>query len=514
MNGAESLLQTAVNAGIDTCFANPGTTEMPLVQALDSVNGIRAVLCMFEGVCTGAADGYARMTGKPALTLLHLGPGFANGFAYLHDARRARSPVVNLIGDHASWHLAADAPLTTDIESLARPVSHWLRKSRAAGEMPGDMAEAIAVASVRPGRISTLILPHDFQMEPAGGPATLPAINAPAHVSDQAIDGTVRALRGARPTTLFLGGLALDERGQRAAARIAAMTGCHLMHESFPGRMDRGAGLPVMERLAYFPEQGQAQLRPYQTVILAGARSPVTFFGYPGVSSYFISDEQETVVLSTQEEDSVAALEAVADTLGADPNAGALAALQRPGAPSGPLTPETVGAAICALQPDGAVVMEEAITSGGGWLSMSVRAPRHSYLAQGGGAIGLGPACATGAAIGAPNRPVINFQADGSAMYTIQSLWTQAREQLNVTTLICNNRSYRILGVELRRAGVTEFGPQAKKLIGLANPAIDWVSLANGLGVPGARVDTAEALLTELGKALAEPGPHLIEMMM
>src|SRR5262245_40653269 len=291
MNGAESLIRTLVDAGVDVCFANPGTTEMPMVRAIDETAGMRAVLCLFEGVCTGSADGYARMAEKPGLTLLHLGPGFANGIAYLHDARRARSPIINLIGEHATWHLAADAPLNSDIESLARPVSAWLRRNKTAEELAGDVAEAIEAASIKPGRIATLIIPHDCQLGETKGPVAVRSIAAPPKVSEGAISQTVDALRSDEPKVLFLGGYALRERGLKAAARIAAATGCKLMCETFPARWERGAGTPVVERLPYFPEAAIAAISPYRSVALAGAKPPVSFFGYPGLPSYIISPE-------------------------------------------------------------------------------------------------------------------------------------------------------------------------------------------------------------------------------
>lgn len=513
MNGAESLFQTFIDAGLNVCFANPGTTEMPMVRALDERPGMRAVLCLFEGVATGAADGYARMTERPGVTLLHLGPGFANGIAYLHDAKRARSPIVNLIGDHATWHLAADAPLTSDIESLARPVSAWFRKSQSAEEIAGDAAEAIVTASARPGRIATLVLPHDYQMDAAGGAARVGEIPSPPRVSEAAIKAAAAALRG-QSVVLFLGSYALRERGLKAVARIASVAPCKLMCESFPARWERGVGRPAIERLPYFPEAGIAALSPYQTVILAGARSPVTFFGYPGVSSYFISPEQTTLTLASPEEDVVDALESLAEQLGAPAGVDVNAKREVPPLPSGTLTPETLSAVVASLIPEHAIVMDESNTSMGPFHTMSQSAPHHTMLMQPGGAIGLGLPCATGAAVACPDRPVINLQADGSAMYTIQALWTQAREGLNVKTILLNNHSYRILGIELMRAGVKEFGAQAKRLISLSDPAIDWCQVSRGLGVPAVRVETAEELARELQRALTETGPRLIEAML
>ncbi len=515
MNGAESLISTLVGAGVNVCFANPGTTEMPMVQALDSVPGMRAVLCLFEGVATGAADGYARMTGKPGLTLLHLGPGFANGIAYLHDAKRARSPIVNLIGDHASWHLHADPPLTSDIFSLANPVSSWVRRSRSAEEIAGDAAEAVAVASVKPGSIATLILPHDAQLEAASGGVAITAIPEPPAVSDEAIKLAAETLRG-KSAALFLGAYALRERGLKAVARIAAATGCKLICESFPARWERGVGTPVIERLPYFPEAAIAALAPYKSIILAGARSPVAFFGYPGVPSYFISPEQIAVTLATPVEDVEWALEALADALNSPSEVATNSSLQIPQLPTGPqaiekLTPETLSATVAALLPENCIVMDESNTSMGPFTKLAQSARPHTSLYQPGGAIGLGFPCSTGAAIACPDRTVINLQSDGSGMYTLQALWTQAREGLNVKTILLNNSSYRILGIELMRAGVKEFSPLAKSLIGLNNPPIDWVSLSKGLGVPAKRVESAEALAKELSRALAEAGPQLIE---
>ena len=512
MNGAESLLQTAVAAGIDLCFANPGTTEMPLVAAFDTVSGIRAVLGLFEGVCTGAADGYGRMAGRPALTLLHLGPGFANGIANLHNARRARTPVVNLIGDQATWHLAADAPLTSDIVSLANPVSGWVRTNRSAEELAADAADALAAAAE--GQVATLIVPHDNQAGPAGGPVAPRPAPSPTAVSEEAVRRVAESLKRDQSAVLFMGGRALGERALRAAARVAAASGCALVCETFPARLERGAGLPATQRLPYFPEQGMAALSKFQTIILAGTRAPVAFFGYEGMPSYLVSQDQNVVALAAPEEDVPAALEALADLLGAAPNAGEVTASARPPRPRGALSLENLAAAIASVQPEGAIIMDEGNTSSMAYFAVSAGAPRHSYLTLTGGAIGQGMPCATGAAIACPDRKVINLQADGSAMYTLQALWTQAREGLDVTTLICANQSYRILGIELMRSGVKEAGPQARGLIGLAPPPLDWVQMSKGMGVPAVRVETAEALVEELERAIADSGPHLIEIVL
>jgi acetolactate synthase I/II/III large subunit len=515
MNGAESLIRTAIAAGIDVCFANPGTTEMPLVAALDAVPRMRAVLGLFEGVCTGAADGYARMADRPALTLTHLGPGFANGIANLHNARRARSPVVNIIGDHATWHLAADAPLTSDIVSLARPVSGWVRKSASAEAVPLDTAEAIAAAGRGAGQVATLIVPSDCQWNPAGAASMPIEPPAPPSVSDAALREAAEMLRkhGAR-AALFLGGQALRARALCAVERIAARTGCRLICETFPSRVDRGGALPMIEKLPYFPEQAIEALAKSDAIVIAGAPPPVAFFGYPNIPSGLIPEGCPTATLAMPHEDVAGALEALAGALDA-PRAESItpSGTQRPARPTGALNAATIGAAIAAVMPANCIVMDEAATTGLPFFNASAGAPPHSYLALTGGAIGQGLPCATGAAVACPDRKVIGFQADGSGMYTLQALWTQARERLDVTTLICNNRKYRILQVELARAGVTEPGAKARALTSLADPEIDWSRIAAGMGVPAVRVETAEALTTQLERALGEHGPNLIEML-
>jgi acetolactate synthase I/II/III large subunit len=514
MNGAESLIRTAVAAGVSVCFANPGTTEMPLVASLDAVDGMRAVLGLFEGVCTGAADGYARMTGRPALTLLHLGPGFANGIANLHNARRARSPVVNIIGDHATWHAHADAPLTSDIVSLARPVSGWVRSASGARTLARDTAEAIAAAGREIGQVATLIVPSDCQWDPADGAAVPIEPPNPPRVSDAAISKCAGALRAANTSAILLGAGALRERGLMALARIAAKSGCKPIAETFPARVERGAGMPAVERLGYFPEQALEMLRPFDTIILAGAKSPVAFFGYPNTPSSLVPAGCKVETLAAPTDDGAAALESLADALGAPKAVAAANSVERPARPTGPLNSFSAGVALAAMMPEHAIVIDEAATTGLPFFSASARAPRHTYLALTGGAIGQGLPCATGAAVACPDRRVIAFQADGSAMYTVQALWTQARESLGVTTLLCNNRSYRILQVELARAGVAEPGRKARSLTDLGNPDIDWTRLARSLGVPAVRVETAESLCAELERAVATPGPNLIEMML
>jgi len=517
MNGAEALLKTAAAAGIEVCFANAGTTEMPIVMALDAVAGIRPVLGLFEGVCTGAADGYGRLKGSPAMTLLHLGPGLANGIANLHNARRAGTPLVNVVGDHSSWHLTADAPLTMDIAALAGSVSGWQRQNAAAAALPGDTAAAVAAA--RAGMIATLVVPADHQAAvcSAAPVAEIPPF-AFAPPAAPLVEAAARLLTTAARPLIILGGRALSAPGLMAAARIRAAVGCDLLVETFPAVMERGAGLPAPAKIPYFPDQAVAILAAYDQVLLAGAREPVAFFGYEGLPGRLLGEEQRRLRLDGPGQDAAAALAALADLLavpaGGESRRDVLANYHRPPLPQGKLTAEKAGLVLAALQPEGAVVVEEALTSGFSYFNPAAQAAPHTYLTITGGAIGQGMPCATGAALACPDRRVIAFQADGSAMYTLQALWTQARESLNVTTLICANRGYRILQVEMLRAGHVSPGPGALSLTDLDKPCLDWAALSRGMGVPAVTVDTAEDLIRELSGALASPGPRLIEMVL
>ena len=512
MDGAEALLRTARGAGLELCLANPGTTEMPLVTALDRVAGLRSVLGLFEGVCTGAADGYGRMTGRPALTLLHLGPGLANGLANLHNARRAHTPIVNLIGDHASWHLAADAPLASDIASLAETVG-FVHTAKSSAGLAEDGAAAIAAALTPPGRVATLIVPADCQWGDAAGPVRPRPAPGPAPVAEAALAGAREALRSGEPALLLLGGRALGEAGLRSAAAIAAASGARIACDSFVARMERGAGIPAAERLPYFPEQASAYLEAFAHLILVGSVPPVAFFGYPGGASQLTPAGCRIHALAAPGEDAEGALAALARELGAGAPPG--------GAPRERLTPAegaldvaSLGRTLAALQPEGAIVVDESATSGLPYSLAAPAAPPHTLLGLTGGAIGQGLPCAVGAALACPERRVIALQADGSGLYTLQALWTMAREQLDVTVVVCANRAYRILRVELARAGIAEPGPAALALTDLARPALDWAALARGFGVPAVRVQSAGELAAALARALAEPGPQLVEALL
>ncbi|WP_170837795.1 acetolactate synthase large subunit [Streptomyces sp. TP-A0874] len=513
MTGAEALIETAGAAGVEVCFANPGTTEMPLVAALDTVPGMAAVLGLFEGVCTGAADGYARIAGKPAMTLLHLGPGFANGIANLHNARRARSPLLNVVGDHTSWHLPYDAPLTSDIVSLANPVSGWVGTAESAEDMAHRTAEAIAAAGAPPGCGATLIAPADFQQEILTGPVevALPGPRPRKEIDGEAVERVAARLRSSTRAVLLLGGSALGERGQRAAARIVAATGATLYSETFPASAERGGGLPDLDRLPYFPETAIKALADAQTVVLADALEPVSYFGYAGIPS-LLAPKGSVEVLSEPGQDGAGALEALADALGAPQAAADGYGLDTSDLPTGALTPQSVGRIVAALLPEHAIVSVEGGTCGYPFFTASAGAVRHTTLTNTGGAIGQGLPAALGAAIAAPDRKVIALQSDGSAQYTIQALWTMAREQLPVVTLIASNRRYNVLQTELTRHGQSAAGSASAALTSLDDPPLDWPGLASGYGVPAARVETGHALVRELRRALAEDGPRLIEM--
>ena len=516
VTGAHVLLDAVRAAGARICFANPGTTELAIVRALPEVPGMRAVLGLFEGVCTGAADGYARLAREPALTLLHLGPGLANGLANLHNARRAYSPIINIIGDHATWHLRHDAPLTSDIESLARPMSGAVLRLR-----PQDSIAAVAHSAVQqslapPGQIVTLIAPSDLMEGPVAGPLTGAALaQGPARqaVPTERIVETARRLQQSQQPIILLGHDTLGERGQRAAQRIAAATGARLLMESYPAAVELGGDLPPLERLAYFPQDVLTQLGS-ATVLIAGARPPISYFGYPGQPSELVSPER-LITLSAPGEDGVLALENLSERIETAPSAGRSSANAPSPIPAGrgsagQLTPIEVAQELVRQLPEGAVVSLEGSTCGGPFLKMAHRARRHTVMTNTGGAIGQGIPCALGAALARPDSRIVCLQSDGSAQYTLQALWSLAREELNVTIIIVANHRYAILETELSRAGADTADPVIASMTRLV-PRVDWVALARGYGIPAARVLTADAFSTALGNSLAMEGPYLIQ---
>ena len=513
MNGARALLTTLVDAGVDVCFANPGTSEMHFVAALDDVPAMRGVLCLFEGVATGAADGYGRVAGRPAATLLHLGPGLGNGLANLHNARRARTPIVNIVGDHATYHTRYDAPLESDIASIADAVSGWYRSTARADDVAGDAADAVAASFGPPGCVATLVLPADASWsESSTGPLPPRPPARPASVPADTIDEVAKVLRSGERSALLLGGTALRADALHAASRVGGTTGAALLGETFPANLERGAGVPPVERLAYLAEMAQAQLDGVRHLVLVDAKSPVSFFAYPDKASDLVPAGCTVHTLVRPGEDASRALEGLAEAVGAAAGAGAPAPASRPDAPSGSLNTETLGAAVGATLPEGTVVVDEGNTSGLFVAGATAGAPRHDWLTLTGGAIGIGLPMATGAAVAAPDRPILCLQADGSAMYTLQALWTQAREGLNVTTLVLSNRSYAILNMELHRVGADAGGARARRLLDLTDPDLDFCDLARGMGVPARRVENAEDLVTALRTGFEEAGPSLVEV--
>ena len=514
MNGAESLLHTLTACGVDVCFTNPGTSEMHFVAALDRAPRMRAILTLFEGVATGAADGYGRMAGKPAATLLHLGPGLANGLANLHNARRAATPIVNVVGDHATYHAQYDAPLASDIAGFARPVSGWVHSCTSARNAASDGARAVQAARAAPGQIATLILPANTAWDEAeGAAAPLPHLTA-APVSSAAVDAIAKALNGKSKIAILIRGTALQPRGLTAAGRIAAKTGARLMCDTFAPRIARGAGLVAMERIPYFAEQIVEFLKDLEALVLVGSKPPVSFFAYPGKPSWCTPEGCRIHTLAHPHEDGVQALEALAEALGAPKDPIGIADYKKQAVPSGKLDSFNVGQAIAHYLPENAILADEAATSGVGTAVFTATAPAHDHLTLTGGSIGQGVPLGTGAAVACPDRKVICLQGDGGGMYTLQALWTQAREKLDVTTVIFANRAYAILNIELMRVGAENAGPKALSMFDLRNPELRWTDLARGMGVEGERVETADEFARAFGDAMKQRGPRLIEVVL
>ncbi len=511
MNGADTLIKTLLNCEVEVCFTNPGTSEMHFVAALDKEPQMRSILGLFEGAVTGAADGYARMAGKPAVTLLHLGPGLANGLANLHNAKRANTPVVNVVGEHATYHRHLDAPLTSDIKGFASPVSGWIKVSESADTVGADGAAAVAAAMAPPGQIATLILPADTAWtETESGIADRPAAPAPRAAKPN-WDALIAALRSGEPVAILVNGQAVLEPCLSQLGQLAAATGAQLVGDTFIARISRGAGRPNIERLPYFAEQAIEFLNPFKHLVLIDTKAPVSFFAYPGLPSELTPDGTRLHRLCEAGEDTEAALAELLQALDAEGVKPKLNALSPPSAPSGELTPESIALAVGHLLPENAIIINEAATGGFAIPGFTASAQPHDWLDLTGGAIGMGIPAATGAAVACPDRRVIDLQADGSGMYTLQALWTQARESLDVTTIIFANRKYAILQVEFMRVGAHNPGRRAMDMLELDRPTLDWVSLARGMGVPGEQVTSADALTTALARSLATPGPYLIE---
>ena len=513
MNGADRLCDTLIANDVDVCFANPGTSEMHFVAALDRKPEIRCVLGLFEGVVTGAADGYARMAGKPAATLLHLGPGLANGLANIHNARRARTPMINVVGDHAAYHLALDAPLTSDIESLARPMSNFVRRIAGPGTIERDVGDAYTASLATPG-VATLILPANAAwgdapatpLRPLGKPG-LPAVDG------EALRAAAAAVREGRRTILMMSGAALRAAPLETAGRIAAATGVELWAQGSNGRVERGAGRVPVRRVPFPIDQALDALKHVEVMILVGAVSPVAFFAYPSKPGALTPDGTRILTLAEPGRDLPGALEALAAELAvpAGTAPGRAPAIEQGAVPDGPLTADAITTIVARSIPENAIVVDESVTSGRRFFDLSQGSAPHDYLQLTGGAIGAGIPMASGAAIACPDRKVISLQADGSAMYTVQGLWTQARERSDVVTVLFANSAYRILQGEMRGVGVNEVGRNAQRMLDLDDPRLDWVPLARGLGVEAARATTTAGFARLYEAALSTAGPFLIE---
>jgi acetolactate synthase I/II/III large subunit len=514
MNGAESLVRTLIAGGVEVCFANPGTSEMHFVAALDRVEGMRCVLGLFEGVVTGAADGYFRMKRTPASTLLHLGPGLANGLANLHNAKKANSGIVNIVGQHAVYHIGFNAPLTSDIEGLARPMSAWVRTSPDAKSVARDGAAAIAAARSAPPQVATLILPADTAWNEADGIAEVPQQSQRAGFSPEAVDSAAKVLRGGAQTLLLVTGNALTEKGLALAAQISGKTGCKVMGQTYNPRMARGRGRFSIDRIPYVIEQALPILKDFKHIVLVEANDPVAFFAYPNKPSLLKPEGCEVHRLTSTGDHSVAALEALASTLGARPADAKPQALVELKKPTGALTYASIAQAIAMAIPENAIVVDESLTTGRGFFPPTAAANPHDWLQNMGGSIGFSTPVATGAAVACPDRKVICMVGDGSAMYTLQSLWTQAREGLNVLTIVFANRIYQILRGEFDGVGAGEPGQRALDMLSIDRPTLDWVALAKGMGVQGRAVATSDEFVKALAEAVAEQGPRLIEVQM
>jgi acetolactate synthase-1/2/3 large subunit len=516
MIGAENLVRALLAGGVEVCFANPGTSEMHFLAALDRVSGMRCVLGLFEGVVTGAADGYARMLDRPACTLLHLGPGLANGLSNLHNAMRAHSPVVNIIGDHATYHRRHDAPLTSDIEGAARPFSHWVRTSENAASAALDGMAAVAAALSAPGRIASLILPADtaWTEVPEERLPPAPLATPRARPADAAIDAAARLLLSSEPTAIVLAGSATRAEALEFAGQIAVKTGAKLLAQTHTARLSRGAGRVPVDRIPYPVDQALAALAGFKNLILVGAKAPVAFFAYPDKPSELSPPGAHIHTLARAEHDIPYALAALAHAVKADKVPVPVGGFEPADRPTGAITPEKLATLIAATLPDHAIVVDESITTGRAFLPLTGAARPHEWLLGTGGSIGYAMPVSIGAAIACPDRKVVTLESDGSGLYMPQALWTQARQNLNILTLIFANRKYQILRNEMQNVGVSNVGPVASALLDIDKPAIDWVGLARSFGVEAFRAETMDELGRRIDAGLAMTGPCLIEVVL
>ncbi|MFT7221794.1 MAG: acetolactate synthase-1/2/3 large subunit [Candidatus Azotimanducaceae bacterium] len=511
MNGAMSLLKTLTNNGVDVCFTNPGTSEMHMVAAIGQTGGMRAILSLFEGVCTGAADGYGRIAGKPACTLLHLGPGLSNGSANLHNARKANSPVINLIGDHATYHKKYDAPLNSDVEGLAHPVSHWVRTVADAAALPGDAADAVVAANVKPGQIATLIVPADCAWDESVEPVSAQTFRSAPRALEDTIRKTAALLTNGKPTVILMSNLALTEASLRFADQVSQASGAKVFCDTFTSRLPRGEGRCSVERLAYFAEQATVQLEHAEQLITVGTKAPVAFFAYPGKVSEFYPEGCEIHCLAEISEDAEQALEDLVAELGAQNQVLRTNPLKKPGLATGEISPSSVARAFAEFLPTDAVVVDESATAGFLTYPLTETVEPHDWLSLTGGSIGYGLPASIGAAVARPEAKVVCLHGDGGAMYTIQSLWTMAREDLDICIVIFANRKYQILQIELARVGAQSMNKKTLDMLDLSNPDLDFVGLAASMGVTAYRATSAVEFNQAFERSMNERGPRLIE---
>lgn len=514
MNGAESMLDTLTNNGVDVCFTNPGTSEMHMVAAMGQSETMRAILCLFEGVCSGAADGYARIANKPACTLFHLGPGLSNASANIHNAKKASSPMLNLVGDHATYHKKYDAPLNSDVIGLATPVSHWVRTSKDALSLPVDAAEAVQAAMVMPGQISTLIVPADCAWDESVAPLGQQAMPEMPSVEDAAVKRAAEMLSNGKTTAILMSKFALREKCLELADQISQTTGARIYCDTLNRIIQRGEGRCRIERLGYFAEQATEQIKDCEQLIMVGTKAPVGFFAYPGKVSEFYPENCDLHTLAHFSEDPEDALDKLAAELDAGSSTPRRITREHPGLGSGELTTRKVGHAVAEMLPEDAIVVDEGGTCGGYCFSLGETSARHDWLGITGGSIGYGLPAAIGAAVAGNGRKTLCLHGDGGAMYTIQSLWTMARENLDICVVIFANRKYQILQVELARVGAQTMTPRTLDMLDLSRPDLDFVQLAQGMGVPATRATTTEEFNAQLEVGMTEKGPRLIEVML
>ena len=514
MNGAESLVGTLLEGNVDVCFTNPGTSEMHFVAALDQYDKMRSILCLFEGCATGAADGYFRMKRTPASTLLHLGPGLANGLANLHNAKKASSGIVNIVGEHALDHIKLNAPLTSDIEGIARPVSHWVKTSKSSKDIAVDGAEAIEMANVNPGQISTLILPGDTAWNEGNAIQSINLKNKYSTVSSNLIDEALTALREAKNPLILVGGSALEEKNLIKLAKVADKIGCPMKTDWFNARLDKGAGRVNSVRIPYVVDKAVEVLKDFDSIIIIGARRPVAFFAYPNKPGVLTQESTKFIELASLSDDITSVINELSDKVGiSDNKPSTVSEFKIPDIPSGPINPTSLGMVLGALIPENAIVVDESVTTGREFFYQTAGSHPHTWLNNCGGSIGFGMPVAIGAAVACPDKKVISLEGDGSAMYTVQSLWTMARENLDIVVLIFANQSYKILQGELTNVGVDNPGKSALEMLSLKDPSLDWVSVSKGMGVDAVRVDNIEDLVKNFKHGLMEKGPFLIEVM-